>query len=293
MKRVILDMDPGMGVKYRDIDDGLALLYLINSTFVSVEGITINFGNTSSEQGYQIARTLLTTIKNDIPLFIGSQSKADLGKLNPAVEYLIKTVTENSGEISLLATAPLTNIATAMIHDEEFLYNLGSLIIMGGALKFRPFSFFGEFNFHLDATAAALVCSFPIHKTLITMDVCSQTVFQQQHLNNLRQKSTTVSKYLIRIIPHWLELNKRIFLRAKGFFPWDVVAALYLTDDFLFDTNPYTFSIRETGIRSGSIRKLTPRDNFKSTNGQIPINIPLQLKGRLAMELIMTTLSTF
>ncbi|MFX0207469.1 MAG: nucleoside hydrolase, partial [Candidatus Hodarchaeota archaeon] len=181
MKRVIFDMDPGMGVKYRDIDDGLALLYLIASPCVSVEGITINFGNTPSNQGYQIARTLIKITKCDIPLFMGSQSKKDLGKLNPAVEYLIKTVIENPGEISLLATAPLTNIATAMMYEEEFLYNLCNLVIMGGTLKFRPFSIFGEFNFHSDAKAAALVCSFPVHKTLITMDVCSQIVFQQQH----------------------------------------------------------------------------------------------------------------
>lgn len=286
-------MDPGMGVKYRDIDDGIALLYLMTSPDISIEGITINFGNTPSEQGYQIARTLLKMTKSTIPLFKGSQSKADLGKLNPSVEYLIKTVIENPGEISLLATAPLTNIATAMMYEEEFMDNLSDLIIMGGTLKFRPFSFFGEFNFHLDAKAAALVCTTPIHKTLITMDVCSQTVFQQQHLNKLKQKTTIVSKYLMKIIPHWLELNKKIFWRAKGFFPWDVVAALYLTDDHLFDRNPYTLSIRETGVRSGSIQNVIPRDSFKSINGRIPLNIPLQLKYNLAMEKIISTLYDF
>ncbi|MFX1282404.1 MAG: nucleoside hydrolase [Promethearchaeota archaeon] len=293
MKRVIFDTDPGIGVNYRDIDDGLALLFLIASNNVTVEGVTINFGNTPSEKGYQIAQTLLKITQTDIPLSIGSKAKTDLGKLNPAVKYMIRTVSENPGEISLLATAPLTNIASAMAYDEDFMYNLRDLIIMGGSLKFRPFSLFGEFNFHKDAKAAALVCSSPIYKTLITMDVCSQLVFQQQHLDILKKNLSPVSKYLLRVIPHWLELNKKIFFKAKGFFPWDVVAALYLTHQELFDKNPYTFSIRETGIRSGSIHKLTPCDNFKTTkNKHIPINIPLHLKERRIMELIVQKLCT-
>jgi len=145
--RVLIDTDPAIGVRFKDIDDGLALLFLIASSAVSIDGITINFGNVSANKGYLVAKKLLKLAKVDFPIFKGAESRNDLGKRNPAVDFLIETVRKNPKEITLLALAPLTNIATAMMLDNSFALNLKNLIIMGGALHFRPFSFFGEFNF--------------------------------------------------------------------------------------------------------------------------------------------------
>ena len=160
-KRIIVDTDPNMWVPRRDIDDALALLFLMASPEVEIQGITVNFGNVSAPVGYRAARELLDRVGVSTPLYRGAESSRDMGKKNDAVEFLLRTVREAPGEITLLALAPLTNVASAMLLDDTFAENLGGLIVMGGAFRFPFFSFFGEFNFHCDGRAAATVLSSP------------------------------------------------------------------------------------------------------------------------------------
>jgi inosine-uridine nucleoside N-ribohydrolase len=288
-KRLWMDVDPAIGVRYRDLDDGLAVLFMIASPEVSLEGLSIIFGNVKADRGYEVARELLEVADADVPFYKGAANKKELGKSSPAAEALVKKVSENPGEISLLATGPLTNVATAMILDPEFAKNLRELVVMGGSLRFKPFSYFGEFNFHLDAKAASMVMSAPIPKTLITMDVCAKAVFTQKHLDMIKQRDTRVARYLAKTIPSWLRLNTIMF-RQEGFYPWDVVAAAHLIDESLFDKNPRTFSVQEEGIRRGSIHGLVKRESFEEINGVFPVNVPRKLDGEAFMKLFLDRL---
>ena len=291
-KRLILDTDPAMGVRFRDLDDGLAMLLLLASPETRLEGITINFGNVGASRGFQAANEVLEVAEVDVPVFEGASSRAELGKMNSAVEYLIETVNKNPGEITLLAIAPLTNVATAMMLDPDFSGNLKELVIMGGTFSFPIFSFIGEFNFHCDGKAAKQVIDSPIPKTLITMDVCSQAVFQQRHLERIQANKTDVSRYLAEKIPMWLNLNRKVFFRKKGFFPWDPVAVAYLLDPTLFDSNPFRFSVAETGARRGRLLGAKPVNSFQPEQGAYPINVPLKLDGERFMELLLNRLLT-
>jgi purine nucleosidase len=285
--RILVDTDPNMWVPRRDIDDALALLFLMASPEVEIEGITINFGNVSAPVGYTAARELLDRAGLSTPLFKGAESRQGLGEGNEAVEFLIQTVKEAPGEITLLALAPLTNVATAMLIDDTFAQNLGGLIVMGGAFRFPFFSFFGEFNFHCDGRAAATVLAAPVSKTMITMDICSQAVFTQQHLQMLKQRDSEMARYMVRFVEPWLRLNKRIFFRKKGFFPWDVVAAAYLIDDSLFDEELRTFSIRQTGIRRGCLTPLSPSAGHPPAQGTCHANVPGSLAASRFMDLFL------
>ncbi|MCP4756272.1 MAG: nucleoside hydrolase [Proteobacteria bacterium] len=291
-KRVLIDTDPATGVSKRDVDDGLAILLMIAAPEITVEGITVVFGNVKAPVGYQVTRELLEVAKVDIPFFKGAESRHDLGKMNPAVEFLIKTVRDNPGEISLLTIGPLTNVATAMMLDPEFAPNLAELVVMGGSLKFKPFSYFGEFNFHCDGKAASLVASAPVRKTMITMDLCSQAVFKKEHLKRFQENDSQVSRYLARHIPPWLKINRIVFFRKGGFFPWDVVAAAHLIDDSLFDDAPHTFKIREEGARRGSIFEFQAQTDYSAVEGAIPVNVPRKLESDRFMKLFIDGLLT-
>lgn len=289
-KRVIIDCDPAIGVKYRDLDDGLAILFLLASPEVELEGITINFGNAKAPVGLEKAREVLKVVGKDIPVFIGAQSRKELGSSNPAVDYLIDSVNRFPGEISLLAVAPLTNVATAMMIDSSFAKNLKKLVIMGGTFSFPFFSFIGEFNFHCDGQAASRVIRDPFPKTVLTMDVCSQAVFQEQHLRRILEKDSPAAGYLAEKITPWLRLNKKVFFRRKGFFPWDPVAAAYLIDRALFSEEVlYEFSIAESGFRAGRI--LDPKIQ-KRESGDAPgrLMVPMKLDGERFMEFFMSRL---
>jgi len=291
-KRVIIDSDPAIGVRFRDIDDGLAILFLLASPEVTLEGITVNFGNVKAPLGYRVAQEVLKVAQREIPVYLGAQSKHDLGKPNPAVDFMLETVNKNPGEISLLAVAPLTNVATAMMLDKTFARNLRELIIMGGSVNFGIFAYIGEFNFHLDGKAASLVTSYPISKAVITSDVCTHAVFQDRHLKRFQQNTRAVSKYLAEKIPHWLNINKKVFYRKKGFFPWDVVAAAFLVDRSLFDENPCSFRVEESGIRSGRIFDLKKYTSFAQTDTIVPVDLPLFLDQERFMEMFISRLLT-
>jgi len=290
-KRILVDTDPNMWVPRRDIDDALALLFLMASPEVEIEGITINFGNVSAPVGYAAARKLLDRVAVSIPLFQGAESKKDLGKKNEAVEFLIQTVKDAPGEITLLALAPLTNVSSAIMLDETFVHNLGGLVVMGGAFCFPFFSFFGEFNFHCDGRAAATVLSAPVPKTMITMDLCSQAVFRQQHLEMLKQSHSEMTQYLSRFVEPWLSLNKKIFFRKKGFFPWDVVAAAHLIDDSLFDEDVRAFTIRQAGVRRGSVTPFSSPPDHAPEQGICHANVPGSLATNRFMDLFLSRLN--
>jgi purine nucleosidase len=289
-KRVVIDCDPAIGVKSRDVDDGLAILLLLASPDIKLEGITVNFGNVKAPLGYKVAKKVVEVAGADTPVFIGAHSKEELGRINPAVEFLIETVNSNPGEISLVAVGPLTNVATAMMIDDHFASSLKELVVMGGTFKFPVFSFFGEFNFHSDGKAASRVMQAPIPKTLITMDVCSQAVFQDRHLSRIRDNHTRVSEYLAKEISPWLKANKRIFFRKKGFFPWDPVAASYLLNPALFDKNPYTFTVSKTGYRAGRLLNPKRLDTFDRAEDFFPVNLPLRLDGEGFLNLFLERL---
>lgn len=47
MKKVLFDCDNTMGLPGRDVDDGLALLYLLGREDVDLKGVTTTYGNSS------------------------------------------------------------------------------------------------------------------------------------------------------------------------------------------------------------------------------------------------------
>ena len=287
---MILDTDPAMGIKNRDLDDGLAIMLLLAFPDVQLEGITINFGNVGATRGVKCAEKVLEVAGVDVPVYEGAHSRDNLGVTNPAVEFLIKTVRDNPGEISLLTIAPLTNVATAMMLDDEFEQNLKELVIMGGTFRFPVFRFFGEFNLHSDGKASNRVLQSPISKTLITMDLCAQAPFQERHLQPILESRTTVAQYLAKQIPPWLKINKRIFFRKKGFFPWDPIAAAYLMDPSLSDAVPMTFDVTETGWRSGRLLNVERLNSFEPQNGRVPVNVPSKLDGERFLDLLVQRL---
>ena len=111
--KVLIDTDPGLGKKFADVDDGLALFFMLkNPEFFEIEGITTVFGNTQVKQGYKLLKNYLNLVrKENIPHFLGASSKDDFRYINEASKFLIQKVKENPKELTLLTLGPLTNIA--------------------------------------------------------------------------------------------------------------------------------------------------------------------------------------
>lgn len=172
-EKVIIDTDIG-----GDIDDSLALAYLLHASNASVLGITTVTGQ--PEIRAELCRMMIKIAGKRIPVYAGSAhplcigaehqpicQMADLVSDNQqehkerstnAIDYMIEQVRKYPGEITLLAIAPLTNVALAIRKDPEFSMNLKRLVIMGGQANQGDISIDqSEWNFYCDMDAAQIV----------------------------------------------------------------------------------------------------------------------------------------
>lgn len=107
-------------VKITDPDGGLELIYALREPNVRVLGITTIMGCANTEICVQAANRVLKVLGlNEIPVLIGARSPSDLGVETKAARFIIDAVMNNPGKVEIIATGPLTNIATAMMLEPK------------------------------------------------------------------------------------------------------------------------------------------------------------------------------
>ncbi|KAG7261165.1 hypothetical protein CRUP_011994, partial [Coryphaenoides rupestris] len=94
-----------------------------------------------------------------------------------AVEAIIRLVNENPGEVHLVATGPLTNLALAVKLDPALPDKLKALFIMGGNIESRGNkTVCGEFNFVADPEAAFIVLTrFRCRTFIASWEFCARS----------------------------------------------------------------------------------------------------------------------
>ncbi|XP_061745760.1 inosine-uridine preferring nucleoside hydrolase-like [Nerophis ophidion] len=178
-KKLILDVDTG-------VDDAQAIMIALAAPNVEILGITCCHGNTPLENVLKnTLRVLKVCNRMDIPVYPGC-AKPLLSDMKHASDYhgkdglgdvpdpngpgldllqekkgvlaLVEMIDKNQGEVTLVATAPLTNLAVAVQQDPGLPQKLKALYIMGGNVESRGnTTICGEFNFAADPEAAHIV----------------------------------------------------------------------------------------------------------------------------------------
>jgi purine nucleosidase len=149
---LILDVDTG-------VDDALALLYAVASPEVSLIAATAVHGNVTSDQAaintlavlalagrpeVEVAVGAERPLVRDISIFTEVHGARGLGLATPppaaaapsqrhAVRVIVDTARRRPGEVLLVATGPLTNIALALSEEPLLPELLGGFALMGGA----------------------------------------------------------------------------------------------------------------------------------------------------------------
>ncbi|HDU8650218.1 nucleoside hydrolase [Morganella morganii] len=191
MTKIIMDCDPG-------VDDAVAILLALASPEIELLGVTTVAGNVELDKVHENARRILALASRpDIPLARGCGRPLLARRGNKtavhgsdglagvelpqspycysekhAVDFIIDTVMSNPGEVTLCPTAPLTNIAMAMLKEPRLRDNVKDIILMGGA-AFRRGNITpaAEFNFYVDPHAAHIVFDSAAHITMLGLDV--------------------------------------------------------------------------------------------------------------------------
>eukprot|EP00898_Chlorokybus_atmophyticus_P007110 jgi/Chlat1/73/Chrsp1S08773 len=268
--RVWLDCDCG-------VDDALGILLALCLPEVEVVGISCVAGNVGVEQvAKNVARMLTLADRVDVPFYIGASApilgpngignNGWFGKdgLNDAkdasphphsvtaspspgyasVRLVEEANKEDSRDLVLIATGPLTNIALACRLDPAFPSRVGRFCVMGGAVEApgnTPNSCTAEFNFLCDPEAA-FIClhSFPDTK-LLSIDCAEKHPLSWQWFEQWISKDTAKARAAFAYAIMW---NSREAARASnepGWVAWDplAVAAALIPGAVLTSTKFY------------------------------------------------------
>ncbi len=187
---LLIDTDPG-------VDDALAILIAHRSA--SVIGLTMAAGNVGLAHTVANALKLTEVIGVDTPVFAGCASPlvlpaADAGFVHGAdgfgdtgyrasegraadehaVAAILRLSREYAGQLTLVALAPLTNLALALRLDPELPSRIARLVVMGGAVTGRGNTHLvpAEFNIGFDPEAAHIVFSAWPQLELIDWEAC-------------------------------------------------------------------------------------------------------------------------
>lgn len=128
-----------------DHDGGVELIYSLYKAQMDpqmhIVGVTTMHGTQFPQWTYESARNIVDKIqaqlKEPVPVLMGAPESANsLGKRTPAVDFIIKTVMANPGKVEIMATGPLTNIATAVMLEPR-LPDMWKQVYVGGLGNFR------------------------------------------------------------------------------------------------------------------------------------------------------------
>ena len=216
---LIVDVDTG-------VDDAVALAY---ATVVSrnLIGATTVAGNVPVEVATANTRNVLANLgRADIPVLRGA-SQPLVAKYQDATEvhggnglggvrlrdserevdvtpgpaFIVQMARKYAGELVLVMTGPLTNLAIAINVRPEIVDKIARVVVMGGAYTVAGnVTSQAEFNVFVDPEAAAQVFAAPWKDlTLIGLDVTHQTVFSRSMWDAIPE-SADGSPWMVRSV---------------------------------------------------------------------------------------------
>jgi purine nucleosidase len=204
-RKLILDVDTG-------IDDAIGILLAVKSRQFDLLGITTVNGNVSLDTATRNTCKVLDLLgESNIPVIKGANAPilrksffehavhgADgLGgallhapvKKQPdegfAPDFIINSILNFSGEVTLVMTGPLTNLALALKKCPEIVHHVKEVIFMGGVVKgtgnVTPTA---EYNFYVDPEAAKIVLQAGFEAiTQVGLDVTRQALLTDEHIH--------------------------------------------------------------------------------------------------------------
>ena len=333
MERIILNVDSAG-------DDILAILFAAAHLQIRLEAVTTVTGAAGPiEQVTGVAlATLRLAGRDDVPVHAGAwrpivgHPKTDLAapvhfekrlaarfgdrlaKFNMpappphrpvgpghAVDVILSTALAAPGEVTLVTTGPLTNVAMALLQEPRLAQALKQLIVLGGALttpgNMTPVA---EYDIWADPEAARLVLTAEIAKILLPLDVCednrvADSMLTRDDLADLESDAdgNPVVAMLADRFPIYIDIWREFF-GLVGFPMDDVITAALAVAPDLVTTTDHVFVdvVLEGGITRGQTVAYRGRQILPS-GGPATTRIATGLQGRRFLDLFKATLRRY
>ena len=197
--KLLLDCDPGL-------DDALALLLAHGDPELELVAVTTVGGNVALENTTRNALQLREYLGfTAVPVAAGASGPlvretknaaevhgvGGLGDvilppatlpldLRDAVDVIIETLRNAPGEVHLVATGPMTNIALALRKEPRIAQWAASFVIMGGSFTRGNTTPAAEFNIYADPEAAAEVFAAGWEVVMVGLDLTLQALVNDE-----------------------------------------------------------------------------------------------------------------
>ena len=259
--RIILDCDPG-------IDDALAIAFAHGHPGIDLVGITTVAGNVG------LARTTANALA--VCEYIGAaRTPVTAGCAGPllrpaldarqvhgesglggavlpaptaspapghAIDYIIETVRAAPGQITLVATGPLTNIALAVKREPRLADWVREFVIMGGSAGRGNVTPAAEYNIWADPEAAAAAFRAGWTVVVLGLDVTLRTGATPAVLQRMRELGPLGTKLLLPALDQYKSVSE-----PSGPPVHDVCAVAWVAQPGLFGLVPARVQVETAG----------------------------------------------
>jgi inosine-uridine nucleoside N-ribohydrolase len=259
---VVLDYSP-------TVSDAGALLYLAAHSGVDLLAVTLpSTGEAECEPGVRITRALLTIAgRGDVPVGCGRAVPADgrhewpaewraaanhlPGVVLPGVtgdapldaeELLADVLSASDDPVTIVAVAPLTNLASLLADQPELADDIQRIVTMGGAVdvpgnvEAAPAA---EWNFHIDPASAREVLASGIDLLVVPLDATDDAPWTRTLIARIAASTHPVARAEHQLVTSHPSL--------EGIYLWDELAAVAAIDPSVVTTQTMSLAVDDVG----------------------------------------------
>ncbi len=227
---IIIDCDPGH-------DDAIAILLAAGDPAIDLLAITTVAGNQTVEKTTLNARRVCTVAGiTDVPiaagcaqplvqpLLVAEDVHGDSGMDGPrfgdptvdtvpehAVELMYRILTEHPEPVTLVPTAPLTNVALLLTRYPDAAARIREIVLMGGSTERGNRTPAAEFNIHVDPEAADIVFRSGVPVTMCGLNVTHQAPATPDVLARLDGLGTELGHMCVELMTYFASTYQRLW----------------------------------------------------------------------------------
>lgn len=261
---VIIDCDPG-------VDDTAALLLAHQMPELEILAVTTVAGNVGVDKTTVNAMRVRKASGAEYPIFSGAEHPMfrepvtasgvhgvdgfggvqmeipdDEIPAEKAWDAMYRIAKEQGGELTIVATGPMTNLGIALSKYKELPRLVKRIVIMGGAAVGGNVTPAAEFNIYADPEAADMLFQSGIPVYMCGLDVTMKAYITPEELEKLGALGSPQAKLFHDVFQN---------LQKKALEEWgqpgaalhDPVAVMYAADDSIFETHHVGIRVETKG----------------------------------------------
>ena len=272
MKRtpVLIDCDTG-------IDDILSFVLAFSSDRLNIKGITTVAGNQVLKYTtYNTLNALELMGRTDIPLAQGADrplerplrdagyihGKSGLGdyvfpketKIKPvdalAWDFLYEKLNESEEKVTIIALAPLTNIAKLLIKYPDIKSKIEKIVFMGGSIRTGNPTPVSTFNVLVDPEAAKLVLKSGVEFEMCPLDTTRFAYVTDDEIEYMKEIGNPVADMAYQVCNFYnvtTRVNNNGTERFKGLCIHDLATVMAVTNPEIFTSKRYYGDVETRG----------------------------------------------